>query len=115
MAATEKSKSGHKFYGADGNPIPNLGGQSITGVSINDKKVGMEFIVADIARPNASIGEIIDKHHRPVFDEDSSYIENKKSGAWIPMRREGDLFYLDLWCQIPTKLANNPFARQVEN
>ena len=75
--------------------------------------MAMDFNIADILRPIASIGEIIGKDNRAVFDADESYIENKKSGAWIPMRRDGNLFHIDMWCQIPDELLSGPVVRQV--
>ena len=111
---TDRSKANHKFYAANGQAIPNLGGQTVAGTSVNNKKIGMEFNVGEISRPIASVGEILTKNNRAVFDQDDSYIENKTTGAWIPLRREGNLFYLDLWCQVPAKLTTHPFVRQVQ-
>ena len=83
------------------------------GTSTSGKTFSMDFNIADISRPTASMGEILGKANRAVFDSDDSYIENKQTGAWMPMRREGNLFYLDVWCQVPTHIASNPFVRQV--
>ena len=68
----------------------------------------------NMPRPIASIVELLSKNNRAVVDQDESYIEHKHSGAWIPLRSEGNLVYLDMWCQIPTKLANHPFVRQAK-
>ena len=85
----------------------------MNGQSNEGKTVRMEFNIADISRPIASIGEIIGKENRAVFDSEESYIENKRTGSWIPMRRDGYLFFIDMWCQIPANLLTNPFVRQV--
>ena len=74
----------------------------------------MEFNIGEISKPIPSIGEIISKGNRAVFDQDESYIQNKASGAWMPLRKEGNLVDLDLWCEVPNKIANSPFVRQVE-
>ena len=109
---TEKSKSDHNFYGADASPIQNLGGQRVSAYNNEGKTIALEFDVAKISRPLASVAEIVKKEHRVVFD-DVSYIEHKKSGIWTPLRQEGNLFFLDLWVQVPESLVKSPFVRQV--
>ena len=46
------------------------------------------------------------------MDNDESYIESKTNGSWVPLRREGNLFFLDLWVQVPEQLCKTPFVRQ---
>ena len=110
---TGRITSGDNVYAANGVHTPNLGGQTVAGTSINDKRLGMEFNVGNVSRPLASIGEILAKTRRAVLDPDESYIESSSAGAWTPLRREGRLFYLDNWCNIPSQLANSPFVREV--
>ena len=56
---TEKSKANHKFYAANSQAIPNLGGQTVAAISTNNKQIGMDFNVAEIARPIASIEKYV--------------------------------------------------------
>ena len=75
-------------------------------------RVTLDFYVADISRPLASGAKIMQKNNRIVLDNDAIYIDNKETGDWVPLRREGNLFFLDLWVQVPEKLVNTPFVRQ---
>ena len=90
-----------------------MGAQKIFGADDQGSKISLEFDVAKISRPLASVAEIIKKNHRVVFDEGQSYIENNSNGKWTPLRQEGNLFFLDLWVRVPEKLATSPFVRQV--
>ena len=109
---TEASKSGHMFYGADGKPIANLGQQTMVGTSEEGQQIILPFEVAPITRPLASVAEIVSKKHRVVFDKECSYVEDKASGRWVELRQEGNLYFLDLWTQVPEELSTNPFVRQ---
>ena len=109
---TEKSKSGHIFYGANNSEIPNLGGQAVKAQTEDGTPITLDFDVAKISRPLASAAEIMEKNNRIVLDNDSSYIESKDTSAWLPLRKEGNLFVLDLWVQVPETLVNTPFVRQ---
>ena len=59
------------------------------------------------------MAEAVENNHRVVFDEGHSYIENKTSGKLTPLRQEGNLFFLDLWVQVPERLTTSPFVREV--
>ena len=113
--ATEASKRGANFFGADSKPIPNLGGQSVVGKGINGECLSMEFDVAKISRPLASVMEIIERDNDVMFSnrKGGSYIQNCKSGQKTPLRQEGRLFFLDIWVEVPSQIANSlPFVRQ---
>ena len=112
VTPTERSRSGHKFYGANNSEIPNLGGQAVQGTTEDGTPVSLEFDVAKISRPLASAAELMAKNNRIVLDNDESYIESKENGSWVPLRREGNLFFLDMWVQVPERLCSSPFVRQ---
>ena len=74
----------------------------------------MDFDVADVSRPLLSRTEIIDKkRHRVVYDQPTSYIEDKVTGRKVELRHDDNLYFLDVWVRIPRALANNPFVKQV--
>ena len=84
------------------------------GQSDSGGELSFDFDVAKIARPLASAAEIIEKGSLIVMDEgDNSYIENKATGSWIPLRKEGNLYFIDRWVQVPEPLAKSPFVWQV--
>ena len=68
----EKSNSGHHWYAANGNPIPNLGVQSVVGTSTNNKHIGTDFNIGDNSIPIASICQLINTNNKAVFDQDDS-------------------------------------------
>ena len=109
---SQRSKEGHNYYGPAGDPIPNLGTQTVSGTADNGQSLTVGFDVAKITRPLASVSEIVKKSCRVVFDSDGSYIQNKKTGKTIPVRQDGNLYYLDLWVQVPDELSASPFVRQ---
>ena len=106
-------KNGHQYYGADGSAIANLGSQKVFGTDNHGSRISLDFDVAKISRPLASVAEMVKKNYRVIFDEGRSYIENKATGRWTPLRQEGNLFFLDIWVRVPEKLASSPFVRQV--
>ena len=110
---TEKSRSGHNYFGADGSAIPNLGAQKTSASDESGRTIALEFDVAKISRPLASVAEIVKKDHRVVFEDGASFIQSKRTGTWTPLRQEGNLFFLDVWVQVPESLTSNPFVRQV--
>ena len=108
------------FFGANASEIPNLGSLSVeatTNLEKDGKRIALDFDVADISRPLASVSKITDKGNWVCFGpDDSSYIFNVKGGGMDPVRRGGKLYFLELWAPIPTSLAQgNPFVRQVKS
>ena len=116
VQASDASKRKDVFHGADNSEIPNLGSQAVIGKSDaeNAVAISIDFDVANISRPLGSVSKLVRKQNKIVFDDDESYIQNKKTGEKIVLREEHGLFYLDLWVQIPKNMELNPsFARQV--
>ena len=113
VSESERSRDGHKYYGPAGEPITNLGTQSVKGTTEEGQPLAVGFDVANFTRPLASVSEIAKKQFRVVFDDDGSYIQNKKSGKRIAVNQEGNLYVLDLWVQVPEPLSQLPFVGQV--
>ena len=50
----------------------------------------MKMTVADVSKVLASVAKFCECGHRVVFDEDGSYIEDKRSKKWTVMhKRDG--------------------------
>ena len=113
VAESERSKEGHNYYGPAGEPIKNLGTQTVQATSNSGQHLSVGFDVARITRPLTSVSEIVKKNYRVVFDDEGSYVQSKKTGSSIDIRQEGSLYYLDLWVQVPEELSTSPFVRQV--
>ena len=60
----------------------------------------MGFEVCNVKRALASVARICSRGNRVVFDEngdrEGSYIENKKTGKRIKMRRKGNAWVVDV-------------------
>ena len=111
-ATTEKRLP--KFFGADGSPIENLGALVAEGFSDDGHAMKIDFDIAKVTRPLLSVYKMTSNGHKVEFTEKGGTIQVKGSQKKIQLRQEGRLFMLDLWCQVPAKLAReSPFIRQV--
>ena len=105
-----------KLSGPDGKLIAHHGSQKALGVTDDGRSVTIDFDVADVTRPLGSVSKLVKKNHQVVFDEERSYIRNKKTGAEIDPREQQGLYFLDVWVQVPSDMAiNELFARHVQN
>ena len=117
ITPTPQSIAKENFCGADGGEIKNHGKQIAKGQS--DSKdpmnITVEFDVADVSRPLGCVSKLVKKRHRVVFDDPTSFIQNKVTGKKIDLREQNGLYFLDLWVQVPADL-NIPdrVVRQVE-
>ena len=103
-----------KFFGADGSPIINLGMLVAEGVSEEGIGLKIDFDLAKVTRPLLSVFKMTAAGHRVQFNEVGGFIQVKGSNQKIKLRSEGRLYMLDLWCQVPAKIAEtSPFIRQV--
>ena len=103
-----------KFFGADGSPIINLGMLVAEGVSEEGIGLKLDFDLAKVTRPLLSVFKMTAAGHKVQFNEVGGFIQVKGSNQKIKLRSEGRLYMLDLWCQVPAKLAEtSPFIRQV--
>ena len=110
---TEKSKAGHNYFGAGGDPLKNLGSQRVSARDASGQLLTLEFDIVDkVTKPLASVHSIAKKGNAVVFEDDGGYVLHKASGKKTPLRLEGKLYYLDLWVQVPEELAKaSPFCR----
>ena len=61
----------------------------------------MMAAVTDVDDALLSVSKVVKAGNRVVFDEELSFIESKKTGHWAPLRQEGNLFFLDVWVEVP--------------
>ena len=101
------------YYAADGSPIQNLGECAINAVLEDGTEFNTKFDVAKITRPLLSVHQIVENGHQLIFGKTQSYLQ-LQGGKRIQLRKEGKLYMLDMWAQIPEELAkSSPFVRQV--
>ena len=100
-----------KCYAADGSPITNMGSCVTNAVLEGGTKTNTNFDVAKITIPLLSVHQMVQNGHRLEFGKTQSNLV-LKGGKTIPLRKEGKLYMLDVWCQIPGELAKtSPFIR----
>jgi hypothetical protein len=85
--ATNESEKGIGFVAANGTRMANYGGTKVK-FKNQGKVKAMNFSVTDCKKPLAAVSKIVDKGNRVVFDNEESFIENKKTGERIPLERE---------------------------
>ena len=111
--STRTQKKKGEYVGADGNPIDNLGSQTVTAKDANGLSLQLEFDVAKLTKPLASVYSITRKGNKVVFGENGGYILNVHTNQQTPLRLDGKLYYLDLWIEVPeTLVRSSPFIRQ---
>ena len=53
--------------------------------------------VAEVTRALLSVSKAVDAGNRVVFDEQWSYLENKKTGERTTIKRRGGLYVMESW------------------
>ena len=114
LEPNEMSKSGATFFAADESPIKNKGSQTVKAYHNNGGLMNITFNVCEnLARPLLSVSELVTKGNSVLLTANGGSIQCGKTKIRYPLRREGKLFMLDMWCQVPESLANaSTFVRQ---
>ena len=97
----EQARKGVKYLTASGDQLPNLGEKDFVGANESGIMRHLTAQVADVNQPLLAVRKIMKSGHRIVFDDDGSYIEDKGTGDVLPMRDDGSMFLLKLWCRRP--------------
>ena len=93
----EAKKRGVEYEVATGELIPNLGEKRFVAVSEGGVTRKLTSRVADVNQVLLSVRTMMNSGRRVVFDSDGSYIEDKQSTEWMPLRDDGKMFLLKLW------------------
>ena len=91
------SKMGVKYASATGEEIPNLGEIMLPMYTPGGGKNKMCMQVAEVSRPLASVKRICEAGHTVVFDEEGSYMYNKKTHEINFFREDGGNYMFDVW------------------
>ena len=81
---------------ANGAAIRNQGEITLRGRAENGTSMNVIAQVSEVTKPLAAVREIIKGGNRVIMDEHESYIENKKSGKRIPIRRDNGMFVVTM-------------------
>ena len=99
---------GMKYTAANGKPIYNEGVKTLFCKTKEGQRKKINFEVADVNKPLASLRKIVKNGHRIVLDDDipgGGHILHKASGKLIPLEKKGNTYELDLFIDMP------PFTR----
>ena len=75
------------------------------GFSEDGHAMKIDFDIAKVTRPLLSVFKMPADGHRVELTEKGGKTKGKGSSKKTPLRREGRLFTLDMWCKVPAKLA----------
>ena len=94
------SKKGVRYEVANGTIIPNLGEKQFKGISEEGTTRGITAQICDVNKGLLSVKKMAKAGNRVVFDEDGSYIEDKRSGERMWLKEKDGMYMLKLW--VPT-------------
>ena len=75
---------------------------------------GVTAQVCDVHRPLMSVKRVCKNGNRVVFDDDGSYVENKRTGEKIVIEEDDGDYVLDVWVKLG-KEEEPPFGGQVKS
>lgn len=109
---TKGSRDGDDFVGASGEVIPNYGELKVPLITREQTTRGMTFTAAGVAKPLASVKRMTMEGHMVVFDEEMSYVYNKKTGELNMLREEDGNYMMDVWVPPPEVAKKMGFRGQ---
>ena len=125
---TEASRNGRNFRAANGTFIKNYGEKKILGSTEDGRTIQMRMTVADVGKVLMSVAKVCESGYRVVFDEEGSYMEEKRSGTRTKLHKKNGVYVMNLrteskkeqqeWSQAKTQRRNGSenrtagFARQ---
>ena len=99
---------GLHYVAADGTRIPNVGQQLVKFMTLDGTWTEFLFQIAAINKPPVSVSKLNEAGYKVVFDENNSYIMNKKTKKVIKMKKEKGVFVIDAY--VPKELETG-FSR----
>ena len=98
---TEAVRQGVNYTAANGQKIPNLGEVRVDGVTNGNEHLNLTFQVAGVKKPLGSVRKMCAAGNRVVFEDISEthggYVENRTTGARIPINKEGGTYGVAIW------------------
>ena len=92
------SKSGKIFRGAGRDPILARGERSVTGRTDEGQSRRIVWYVCPVKRPLLSVAKITKAGNQ---GEEKAFVKNNKTGQITNLRRERNVWMLDLWVKRP--------------
>ena len=101
LKPSSASKSGKIFRGAGRDPIPARGERSVTGRTDEGQSRRIGWEVCPVKRPLLSVAKITKAGNQVYLGEDKAFDKNNKTGQITNLRRERNVWMLDLWVKRP--------------
>ena len=112
IVETKGSREGDDFVGASGEVIPNYGELKVPLITREQTTRGMTFTAAGVAKPLTSVKKMTAEGHIVVFDEEMSYVYNKRTGELNMLREEDGNYMMDVWVPPPETARKMGFRGQ---
>ena len=96
MYRTEASEAGRHFRAANGSMIINHGEKKITGCTEDGRKLQMRMTVADVGKVLMSVAKACESGYRIVFDEEGSYMEEKRTGLKTSIHKKNGVYVMSM-------------------
>ena len=101
IVPTARSKAGRGFCGPSGEHIKNYGQKKVE-VKTAEGQVRMTtWQVASVKRPLMSVSRMTAAGNDVNLSDKQPHIVNKKNGQKTALRKEGNVFVVDLWIRMP--------------
>ena len=91
------SRRGVNYEVADGTLIPNLGEKKFTAVSEEGLARNITAQVCSVNKALLSVKKMVKAGNKVVFDEEGSYVEDKRTGEKMWMKEDGGMYMLKMW------------------
>ena len=101
-------KVGMRYTAANGKPIYNEGVKTLVGKTREGQSKRIDFEVAEVNKPLASLRKIVKKGHRIVLDDaegDGGYIENKATKERTGIYVENEVCKFDLYVDVGASMG----------
>ena len=105
------SRSGQKYFTADGTRIPNQGQKKFTSFTEEGRPVETTYQIAEVSRPLQSVGRICDNNKAVVFGASGGYILDLATNEKVAFCREQGVYMMRTWVPVGTQ-AGSSFGRQ---
>ena len=96
----DKSRAGKGFVGAGGEKIKNYGEKRFVVQTEEGHERGTNWQIADVRRPLMSVGKMTQAGNEVRLSHADPHILNKKTGEITKLRREGNVYVVDLWIKV---------------
>ena len=93
------SRNKVEYEVANGERIPNMGEKCCSGSTEEGLNRCITAQVCDVKKALMSVKKIVSAGNRVVFEEEGSYIEDKRTREKIWLREEKGMYMLKLWVQ----------------